>query len=188
MQLTNTASDKSLPLWSPDGKMLAYESLSSPGSPQLEVVSLSGGEAKAIPGVRLPGWWENYAWAREGRQITVALEGSIYSVSLTGDKEPPLVDLKQLGVDMYFRFSWSPDGHDLAFLARKEGDSNKLYVFRRESGKTEQLATDFQNKFGAWWSPDGKWLAYECDSYFKKRPEGVLWAMDIEEALTKLSN
>ena len=37
------------------------------------------------------------------------------------------------------------------------------------------------------WSPDSKWISYSIEQNIKTRPEGVLWEMDVEEAMAKLA-
>lgn len=38
-----------------------------------------------------------------------------------------------------------------------------------------------------YWSPDYKWVSYFSDENVKTRPEGVIWELDLEEALARLS-
>jgi hypothetical protein len=34
------------------------------------------------------------------------------------------------------------------------------------------------------WSPDRKWISYNCDGMVKSRPEGAIWKADVSELLS----
>ena len=59
----------------------------------------------------------------------------------------------------------------------------KLYIYHLDNAKVDRFDGD-----APWyWSPDNKWISYFAeDQSVKTRPEGVLWEMDVEEALAKL--
>jgi hypothetical protein len=55
---------------------------------------------------------------------------------------------------------WSPDGTEIAFIARNPGRPWRIYVVSREGGMPREVSTGDENQGAPTWSPDGKWLAY----------------------------
>jgi dipeptidyl aminopeptidase/acylaminoacyl peptidase len=72
MQLTQSGHDSS-PVWSPDGKTLAFLSSRS-GDSQVYLLSMDGGEAHAL--TKLSGGADNAKWSPDGR--TIAFTSSVY--------------------------------------------------------------------------------------------------------------
>jgi Tol biopolymer transport system component len=94
---------------------------------------------------------------------------------------------KDAGIDNVSQPRWSPDGRLLAFQGVTPDRSRKLYVYRPDNAKPEPLSGS-EEGLEAWcWSPDSKWISFFSDETVKTRPEGVLWEMDVEEALAKLA-
>ncbi len=56
-----------------------------------------------------------------------------------------------------------------------------------EGGKVMGLAVDEGTYDGISWSPDGKWISYDCAGSVKMRPEATMWAADFEEIVKKAS-
>lgn len=79
------------------------------------------------------------------------------------------------------QYSWSPDGKQLAFIAKREGDETaQLYVLpMRSAGEAQKLTNVSTGVNNPYWSPDGKNIAFtsvvfpECfaDSCNQKRLE-----------------
>ena len=61
----------------------------------------------------------------------------------------------------------------------------KLYVYQPDGAKLQRLADENVAPF--YWSPDSRWISFFSTQPVKTRPEGVLWEMDVEEALAKLA-
>src|SRR5260370_12845225 len=72
MQLTQSGHDSS-PVWSPDGKTLAFLSSRS-GDSQVYLLSMDGGEAHAL--TKLAGGADNVKWSPDGK--TIAFTSSVY--------------------------------------------------------------------------------------------------------------
>jgi len=190
IQLTQTAEGKGFPIWSPDSTMLAFLMV-SPTRGQLRVVPASGGEERVIFDLKRVGKSQptggNIAWLPNGREITVNLggRGIIASFPLAGGEPRTVARLTDLGVERAGWMKWSLDGQFLAFQGVSDGEW-KLYVYQPDSGKLQQL-TDDDDIEHYYWSPNSKWISFYTTQPVKTRPEGVLWEMDIEEALDKLA-
>ncbi len=55
---------------------------------------------------------------------------------------------------------WSPDGKEIAFLARPPGGHWKIHIVSAAGGRTEQLISGEEDEGHPAWSPDGSVLAF----------------------------
>jgi len=55
---------------------------------------------------------------------------------------------------------WSPDGKQIAFMARIPGRTYRIFIVPAAGGEIRQASTTADNQGAPTWSPDGKWLAY----------------------------
>ncbi|MCU0914397.1 MAG: hypothetical protein MUC88_07545 [Planctomycetes bacterium] len=193
-QLTGGPGLRGWPPWSPDSEMIAFY-LSQPTGHSLQVIPASGGEAKMVTQLDLPGGgvglvngrFRFAAWSPDGRALTVTNRGGVSSVAISDGQSQPLVNAADIGMARMDGLRWSPDGKSLAFKARKPGESaSQLFLFHSQDGHVTKVADRVPG--GYFWSPDSQWISYYAGSRFvKTRREGVLWEMDIEEAFAKLA-
>jgi len=103
--------------------------------------------------------------------------------TIEGERASP----HQLTVDLLIpRFSWSPNGQSLAFVAWSMRGGRRvetLYLLEPESSKLRRL-TDGKGSIFWNWSPDGKQIAFTC---LKENvavrwpsPHGELFIMNLE--------
>jgi hypothetical protein len=187
-------------MWSPDGKMIAFFTQPSdsalvgaekPAYLKIRVVPSAGGEVETIidhsvqAGLSLPGRW---TWFPDGKELTAVSEeeGIIANYPIAGGNHRTIVSLKDLGIEKVSWIRWSPDGRLLAFQGGPSlrGGNMKFYVYQPNGAKLQQLADESIDPF--YWSPDSKWISYFSYETVKTRPEGILWEMDVDEAIAKL--
>jgi len=160
LQLSYAPLYASLPRWSPDGRQIAFFSV-TPGKPsRIYVVSAEGGSPKEL----LPGDDHPEAdpyWSPDGTSLVF---GSLYHSSATGIR---VLDLQSHQIttlpDSQELFSprWSPDGK---YIAAVRGNSQTLLLFDR-SKQTWTEVIQGRNVSFPNWSKDSRYI------YFLSWPE-----------------
>jgi len=176
-------------VWSPDGTMIAFHTSLPDKGNVLHVVSVSGGLPKPVReftfssnNVLVGGRRGQVAWSPDGKALTIADGKMILSMPLSGGPSQPLVTLNNIGMNIACGLRWSPDGQILTFGDPSSGGPIRAY--HRQDGRITKIAEKVISYF---WSPDGKWMSIAGFRSYKARAEGILWEMDVEEALAKLA-
>ncbi len=155
VRLTSSPDDETKPRFSPDGRYLSF--LSARGNKkddeiaQLWLLDRAGGEAERVSEVE--GGIDDYAWAPDGKRLVFVVTDPDPEVKRAaeakGDKKPKP---KPIVIDRY-QFKQDIEG----YLGPRR---SHLYLFDRETRKTEALTPGaFDEKLPAW-SPDGKRIAF----------------------------
>lgn len=178
--LVSHPDNESRPLYSPDGKYLAFAS-SRTGNGDIYLLTLETGAIKRL--TYDDGSEVLNAWSRDGKMIyfqstsrDISGMNDIYRVATTGGTPMPVT------ADRYaneFYGAPSPDGKTLAFSARgiassqwwRKGrshlDEAEIWLQQIDSKKSEtayqQLSESGAKELWPMWSPDGKTLYYVSD-------------------------
>ena len=144
------------PVWSPDGRQLAYVSFEG-GHSQVFSQDLATGKRRLLsskPGINgAPGW------SPDGRQLALALsDGANTQIYLMDLDSGSLRQITQ-GSAINTEPTWSPDGSKLAFTSDRGGHP-QIYEQDMATGQVRRLT--YQGGYNARprYSPDGKSLAY----------------------------
>ena len=179
LQLSYPPLYASLPRWSPDGKQIAFFSVTSGKAPRIYVVSADGGTPQEL----LPNDDHPQAdpyWSPDGTSLVF---GSPYQSSATGIR---VLNLKTREVStlpdsqQLFSPRWSPDGK---LIAAVRWNSQSLLVFDREKREWSQV-TEGRNVSFPNWSKDGKFI------YFLSWPEnpGVFRVRVSDSAVERIAD
>ncbi len=165
------------PAWSPDGKVLVYNSRpNSPEVTQLYFIPIDGSMSGSVwvddpASANHPQWRGNSVVYDSNRNGNLDIwlksdsdndKGINVTVSVkTNDSHPAL----------------SPDGTRIAFAAKRDGD-REIYVMNLEGTNATQLTSNTADDFWPSWSPDGTKIAFSSDL------DGTLdiWVMDANGA------
>jgi Tol biopolymer transport system component/serine/threonine protein kinase len=161
------------PVWSPDGKFLAYTT-DERGNLDVVVQPLAGGETLRIAANDADE--AQPAWSPDGSKIAFVSSqdrgGQIHHVlaagaltAFLGGRGGDLFVAPALGgaaaklVENGYFPAWSPDGKKIAFSSERAGKWD-LWVVSSDGGTPNRLTDDSAIDYQASWSPDGKWIAY----------------------------
>ena len=183
-RLTDILNDDMFPVWSPDGKKIAFSS-NRDGNQEIYVMNADGSDP-----VRLttnPARDGNPVWSPDSRKIAfmsnrgmvrkIPSESDIYTVSINGDNLQRLTETPS-----YKRpISWLPSGGEkIIFLANDD-----LYVMTANGENQKTLTSHPGRKLGAMVSPDWERLV------FRSNVEGnwEIYVANIESGnVTNLTN
>ena len=174
------------PGWSPDGTMVDYMAWPKE-DPQggLYVIPSRGGSP-----TKIPAFWDNSVWSPDSKKIAVVSKDlvSISIVTVKGNQNREIANVKDLGLDRFTYLTWSPDGKYIACTGHYKNEPGAIILIPLEGGKPTMFAADDDSwKTCLQWSPDGKWISYRAGEYAKVRPEGTLWEADFDEVVKKAS-
>jgi len=176
LRLTEHPADEFGPVWSPDGRQIAFVRAAESGG-AIYTVPLLGGQERRLIDIRdVVRWWEdpvlNLSWSPDGKWLAFgekpleAKASRIVRVSLeTREKQPLTSPPENTQGDLYPSFS--PDGTLLAFV--RSGSATfggwDVWVQRVGEGMPRQLT---QGKYdwchGAVWTPGGSEILFTMGS------------------------
>ena len=168
------------PVWSPDGKWIAYQG-EDPAFDLYIVASDGSAPARLLSGgfpVDNP-----TQWLHDG-------SGVLFNRAGAGDMHPMAVAVsggapRRVGPVMQgdLHAAWSPDGSMLGFDVH-QGDGSTLWVQDSASGSTPRRMTSEGLESGAvatMWSPDGKQIAYIS----RRTGTDDIWILDVANGQTR---
>jgi dipeptidyl aminopeptidase/acylaminoacyl peptidase len=131
------------PLWSPDGKWLAFLSDRNSRTTQVWVVPSDGGKAREV--TQMPAGVKEFVWSPDSKQLALIAEDEPHDAIPGAALQPIVTD----------RFYFKDD--ERGYLGDRY---SHVYVFDIASKRTQQITRGAHDEQLLSWSPDGKWLAY----------------------------
>jgi serine/threonine protein kinase/Tol biopolymer transport system component len=175
-RLTFGPVSNTFPVWSPDGKWIAYTSDRNGHSLILRKPSDGSGAEELLltdEQVALP-----TDWSRDGKYLiytrgAVGSNSDIWALPLEGDRKPWLV-LSHAANSFSAQGHLSPDGHWLAYTSTESGTPN-VYVVAFRGGQGKWQVSTIEGAHPQW-SRDGK------EFYFANDISRVLSGVPVKEA------
>ncbi len=179
--LTHDTVSETDPVWSPDGREIAFLRPTRHGSDQIWVMNADGSGQRALTrfrtapqlfgAVNLPA----FSWSPDGLTIVF----SAFPTRQGGRRQLYLLDVRSGGVSRLTRVAtgatnpaWSPDGRWIAFVGDVAPD--RIFLLSPRTHRVRALAARSGVPVAGLeiaWSPDSRWLAYNAS--------GKLVAFDV---------
>lgn len=161
--LTNDIFDDYSPIWSPDGRQIAFSS-NRDAFGEIYVMDANGFNLKRVTNNSLREI--NLAWSPDGQQIVFdAYEhrenpsvSEIYIISIDGSNERRLTHNQTYdGMP-----AWSPDGQTIAYISTNEETdlSRDVYVMSTTGSNVRKITSNGWYDSYPIWSPDGQYIVY----------------------------
>ncbi len=152
----------STPVWSPDGKRLAFVQGDRRGNSDIMVLDLLTGRARRLTDGN--GISTEPSWNPQGTQIafTSDREGGPQVFLMQDDGS----NLRRLTGEGLYNASpaWSPNGAMVAYVSRFEGKFD-LFVYKLGEGKAYQITTGVSTSESPAWSPDERRLVFTSNRF-----------------------
>ena len=145
------------PVWSPDGRQLAYVTEIAAGQNELAVVEVASGETMLLTDLRAT--VSHPVWSPDGMRIAFAADNAgNYEVMVVNANGSGLINATNNPADDRWP-TWSPDNTRLAFQSDRDGNTD-IFTTNLESGELARLTTDPGIDRAPVWSPDGMRIAF----------------------------
>lgn len=171
-QLTHDPESAMGPIWSPDGRRIAFTSARDGGVPQIYVMDADGKHLKQLTTDAAGG--AGATWSHDGRRIA-------YVSFQEGWRDLSVIDLPQLtrkritrGPDIETYAAWSRDDRKLLVTRHPPGTplEAEIYIVDADGGGEVGLSKAPSNDRALCWSPDNRRI------YLTRNWE--LWVMDAD--------
>lgn len=155
LRTITTGSHDQEPVWSPDGRHIAFErDPTGQGQWSLYLANWDGSGIKRLT-ADSGAVDQDPAWSPNGQKIAFTRSGSIHVMNADGTG---LTRLSFEGFDSHP--SWSPDGSRIVFASSRTG-ANAIHVMNADGSNVIQLTSDSAIDYVPSWSPDGSTIAFQ---------------------------
>jgi Tol biopolymer transport system component len=173
---SDSESDDTQPVYSPDGARLAFRSERNDGG-----IFLSDADGKNVTQIVNEGF--NPAWSPDGKEIFYATASTVLPASRdTSHSELRAVNIATREKRTVFAGDAmqphvSPRGLRVAYWAAQQGGQRDIWTVPSRGGVPAPVTNDAWTDWNPVWAPDGKYL------YFSSDRQGVLslWRAPIDE-------
>lgn len=161
-QLTFQLAHETAPVWSPNGRRIAFMRMHSERNWEIYMMNADGSNQRNL--TNHPALDGDPYWSPDGRIGFVSNRdgaANLYVMNADGGNITPLTHHKK-GEGSAYSPHWSPDGEEIAFAQVQKGHSREIYVLNIASKRERRLTHAVH---GVWnfepkWSPDGKKILY----------------------------
>ena len=176
-ELTGTCGQ--FPSWSPDGKMIAFNTVAGcPVPGEIFVINADGSGMANL--TNHPAGDARAAWSPNGRKIAFNNnrdgDGEIWVMNADGS-DP--VQLTFNGATDQAP-EWSPDGRKIVFQSNRDDPRFDLYVMNADGTDVTRLTFGGGRDLDPSWSPDGRMIAFDSDREFVAEESRQVFVMNAD--------
>ncbi len=157
VRLTDNPADDYLPVWSPDGRKIAFTSTRD-GNAEIYSMNADGSDAKNL--TQNSAFDEFPEWSPDGTKIAFRSKrqggiNKIYIMDADGANVRRVTNIQGK------RVTWSPDGKQLVFTSTSVGEENyEIFTINIDGTNLTRLTFNPEMDSDPAWSPDGARIAF----------------------------
>jgi tricorn protease len=160
------------PIWSPDGKWIAYMSDGS-GTEELAIVPQDG----SGPAIQVTTGGDTYkyraVWSPDSKKLLWGDKLLRLNYVDISSKQIKIVD--QAKIWEITDYAWSPDSQWIAYARPEVESQGKVYLYSLAAGKSFEVTDGWYNSYRPAFSSDGKYLFFVSDRDFKPYYSSTEW-------------
>ncbi len=155
----SAAADRS-PIWSPDGKKIAWFSDAS-GEYQLMIGDQEGLEKPKVIALEKPTFFFKPAWSPDGKYISYTdTDYNLWFIDLALGKAKKVDTERYAHPNRSLNPIWSPDSKWIAYSLLQDNHFKVIKVYNVESGQSLQLTDAMADAISPVWDATGKYLYF----------------------------
>ena len=170
LRLTTNPATDTTPLWSPDGRTIAFTRVTGERSELFLISPLGGPERKIAESRETRHWVKEYVllasdWSPDSKWLVISEAsssrdpGALYLLSSeSGEKRR--ITMPPAGNNGDGNAVFSPDGSTIAFVRYGASGASDLYLLSLASGQPQRLTFDNATIKKAAWMPDGREILF----------------------------
>ena len=145
-----------IPVWSPDGRWIAYISDASGGQEIYLMDQMGQGEPRQL--TQNGKFKLGLAWSPDGKKLL--FHTSDHTLYLLDVDTKDLVTIGHNPVDLIGDYHWSPDSRWVAYAYQEKNFNADIYLFDVERKKSSAVVTGPTDDYQPVFTPDGKTLVF----------------------------
>ncbi|MDP2040953.1 MAG: PDZ domain-containing protein [Algoriphagus sp.] len=161
---TSKSAERS-PVWSPDGKQIAYFS-DAKGEYELVIADQDGGIQKKI-NLPDPSFFFKPEWSPDGAHIAFTdTDYQIWVVNVASGNAKVVETDRYAHPNRSMNPVWSPDGKWIAYVRLMDNQLKSVFVLNVDSGKKIQIGDSMADAITPVWDESGKYLYFLASTDF----------------------